>query len=298
MVAWSVEALDDVTIAPGSPLDAMDLMSPFVWREDGVCRIMLRGVPHVTAPDAPTGIIAAGQSRDGLTFTLDPVPAIAPGRDPADHDAGGCEDPTVVLGPEGYRVYYTGVDAARRQGCMMLASGPTLDRLHKRAVVIKAPLGEGNIKEATLVDTSAGERRLFYEYAQANASRIGIAALSPDGESWASLPDPFGIREDGWDNWHLSTGPVVTLPGMDPVMFYNGATVDARWHIGWIMFDRDFTRVTARGIEPLLMPPPAPARNAVDIAFAASAVVEDDLIMLYYSLRDRVLRRATVRAYR
>ena len=27
-------------------------------------------------------------------------------------------------------------------------------------------------------------------------------------------------------------------------MFYNGATHDARWRIGWIAFDRDYERVT------------------------------------------------------
>ncbi len=63
----------------------------------------------------------------------------------------------------------------------------------------------------------------------------------PDGP-WTVLPDPFGIREDSWDNWHLSTGPISQSPGQDPVMFYNGATHDARWRIGWISFDPDFTQ--------------------------------------------------------
>ena len=80
-------------------------------------------------------------------------------------------------------------------------------------------------------------------------------------------------------------------------MFYNGATHDARWRIGWISFDPDFTRVTGRGFEPLLMPPPALDRQATDIAFAASTVTEGDQIALYYSLEDRLLRRAMVRRY-
>ena len=80
-------------------------------------------------------------------------------------------------------------------------------------------------------------------------------------------------------------------------MFYNGATVDARWRIGWIAFDRDFTRVAARGLEPLLIPPPPIDRAATDIAFAASALIEGDAINLYYSLEDRMLSRAIVRVY-
>ena len=106
------------------------------------------------------------------------------------------------------------------------------------------------------------------------------------------------VREDSWDNWHLSTGPIVQMPGRDPVMFYNGATADARWRIGWVTFDPDFTRITDRGVEPLLVPPPAKDRAATDIAFAASTVVQQDgCIHLYYSLEDRMLARAHVRLF-
>ncbi len=45
------------------------------------------------------------------------------------------------------------------------------------------------------------------------------------------------------------------------------------------------------------MPPPAVDRAATDIAFAASTVVEGDNIALYYSLEDRILRRALIRRY-
>ena len=82
----------------------------------------------------------------------------------------------------------------------------------------------------------------------------------------------------------MSTGPIVAWPGCDPVMFYNGATHDARWRIGWITFDRDFGAVTGRGLEPLIMPPPAEDRSATDIAFAASIVLEDERAALYYSV--------------
>lgn len=222
--------------------------------------------------------------------------AIAPGPDP--DDAGGCEDPTVLVMPSGrYLVFYTGVDAARLQGSMMLAEGENLDSLIKRQVVFQAPQGEGNIKEATLAQTSAGDWRLFYEYAANHASRIGMAGgPSPDGP-WTVLPDPFGIREGSWDSWHLSTGPMTIVPGQDPVMFYNGATDDARWRIGWISFDPAFERVTGRGIEPMLVPPPPGNREATDIAFAASTGMEGDRIALYYSLEDRKLCRALITRY-
>ncbi|MBO0748826.1 MAG: glycosidase [Porphyrobacter sp.] len=299
MVAYVVEQLDEVAINGDSPIAGMDLLSPFVWRENGCYRMLLRAVSNPLRTDEPTGVIAAARSDDGLHFQVDPKLAIVPDADPKALDAGGCEDPTVIVAPEGgYTVFYTGVDAGRRQGSLMVASGKTLDRLVKREVAIKAAEGEGNVKEATLVQTRRGGWRLFFEYASENASRVGLARESKPGGPWQQLPVPFTIREKLWDNWHLSTGPVVQLPGLDPVMFYNGATIDARWRIGWISFDEDFTRVTGRCIEPVLVPPPAKLRTEDDIAFAASALIEDGLITLYFSIEDRMLRRARIRAYR
>jgi len=296
-VAYVVEQLDTVTLSAASLVDGMDLMSPFVWREGDLYRMMVRGVPNPLGPHDPTGIIARGESRDGLAFTMDPGLAIVPG--PGSEDLGGCEDPTVVLTEDHrYLVYYTGVDAARAQGSLILASGQDLTSLVKQDVALKAPPGEGNIKEATLAQTAAGDWRLFYEYAANGASRIGMAGGPSEIGPWTTLPDPFGIREDSWDNWHLSTGPIWAAPGCDPVMFYNGATHDARWRIGWISFDADFTRVTGRGLEPLLVPPPPLRRDATDIAFAAATVAEGDRIALYYSLEDRMLRRALIGRYR
>ena len=295
MDTYAVEQLETVTLSGQSAVDHMDLMSPFVWKEGEGYQIMVRGVPYPLGPTDPTGIVARGTSSDGLNFAIQPGLAITPG--PQSADMGGCEDPTVVKVGEEYLVYYTGVDAARRQGSMILAAGPDLQSLTKQELVLKAPPGEGNIKEATLAQTPDGDWRLFYEYAANDASRIGMAGGPTAKGPWTVLPDPFGIREDSWDNWHLSTGPIVQLEGADPVMFYNGATHDARWRIGWISFDAHFSRETGRGLEPMLMPPPPTHRDSTDIAFAASTVIEGDRIALYYSLEDRMLRRALVRRY-
>jgi predicted GH43/DUF377 family glycosyl hydrolase len=76
-------------------------------------------------------------------------------------------------------------------------------------------------------------------------------------------------------------------------MFYNGATRDAKWRIGWIAFDAGFTRVVARRDDPLIIPPPA-GPGDTDIAFAASAVEERNAISLYYSIADKDMIRAKV----
>ncbi|ABQ67063.1 hypothetical protein Swit_0696 [Rhizorhabdus wittichii RW1] len=299
MVAYVVEQLQEVTLdiaGADGRLAHYDLMSPFVWTEGETYRLLVRVVPNPLGPTDPTGIIWGGDSDDGRYFRMRDAPAIVPGPNP--DDAGGCEDPTVVRGEDGaYLVFYTGVDAARSQGALLVAKGPKLTELHEQRVLLRAPEGEGNIKEASLALGSDGRFRLFYEYARNDASRIGMA-VGPTAEGpWTVVDDPFSIREDGWDNWHLSTGPIVQQEGRDPVMFYNGATVDARWRIGWISFAPDFSRVTGRGLEPVIMPPPAKSRDATDIAFAASCLVMGEDIWLYYSLEDKILRRALVRLY-
>lgn len=285
MVAYVVEELQDVTLdiaGPEGRLVDYDLMSPFVWQENSGYRLLVRVLPRPLHPHDPTGLVWAGRSDDGVYFSMATTPTIAPGAR-AD-DAGGCEDPTVLREDDGtYLVYYTGVDAARSQGSLLMAKGPDLSDLREQRVMLKAPPGEGNIKEATLVQSTDGSFRLFYEYARDNASRIGVATgPGPEGP-WTVASDPFPIREAAWDNWHLSTGPILQVDGQDPVMFYNGSTVDARWRIGWISFTPDFSAVTGRGVEPLLIPPPARERSATDIAFAASCVTVGDDIWLYYS---------------
>lgn len=294
-VDFNVKAIEEVVLDGPDALMARDLMSPYIWREpDGRWGIMVRAVVRAGQAMIDTGVIWAGWSDDGRRFAMLDTPSIVPG--PGEHDAGGVEDPTVLRHSDGsYIVYYTGVLADMAHGELAYATGPSLDRLEKRGVALASSKSEGNTKEATVDRTADGHWRLFYEYAADQASRIGLAIGASEVGPWVEQPTPLMPRDGSWDDWHLSTGPLLTTDPDMPVMFYNGATRDARWRIGWVAFDRGCTRVVDRGIEPLVTPPPADDRSATDIAFAASVVVEDDAIWLYYSLEDRKLARARIR---
>ena len=297
MVAYVVEKVDAVWLIAAEPLKSMDWMSPYVWiGTDRKLWMMMRGVPNPMSGFDPTGIIWCGESEEGLTFRMDERAVIMPGPDPL--DAGGVEDPTVVQDADGIMVFYTGLRADRQQSSLLLATGANPYALTKRSVILKAPEGEGNFKEATLLQAPDKSWRLFYEFARDGASRIGMARAPEVGSEWTAMKEMIPIRENSWDNWHLSPGPIIQAPGREPVMFYNGATNDARWRIGWITFDQHCECITDRGLEPMLVPPPATDREATDIAFAASAILQPDgQIHLYYSLEDRKLWRAVVRAY-
>ncbi|WP_354289378.1 glycosidase [Sphingomonas sp. UYEF23] len=295
-VDFNVQELQDIHLMGPPLLMARDLMSPYVWLEpDGRFGIMVRAVTQPGKPMTDTGIIWAGWSDDGVHFAMLDQPSIVPGA-VGEKDAGGVEDPTVVKMEDGsYVVYYTGVEADMAHGEMFYATGPSVDKLVKTGVALASTKSLGNTKEATVDHEKDGRWSLFYEYAADEASRVGLAiGLKVDGP-WDEQPTPFMPREDGWDNWHLSTGPMLLDDPEMPVMFYNGATHDARWRIGWVAFDRKLTRVIDRCIEPLITPPPVPDRTASDIAFAASVTSRDSEIWLYYSLEDRRLSRARLK---
>jgi predicted GH43/DUF377 family glycosyl hydrolase len=297
-IDFTVEQIDGVTVAGPEEVADRDLMSPYVWRRpDGKFAMLVRAVPrgdydHGAASD--TGTIWHALSDDGLAFTVEGGPVLEPG--PGAADIGGCEDPTPVVRPDqSLVVYYTGVDETRAHAELLYATGPSLARLEKRGVAMLNSQSEGNIKEATVDRTKSGEWRLFYEYAHAGASLVGLAIGETIAGPWDHQVQPFAPRPDSWDGWHLSTGPLLTDDKECPVMFYNGATRDARWRIGWIAFDAEYTRVVDRCIEPLITPPPQPDRGSADIAFAASVVVVDGAIWLYYSLADARLFRSRIR---
>src|SRR3546814_10094047 len=67
----------------------------------------------------------------------------------------------------------------------------------------------GNTKEATVGRTADGHWRLWYEYAAENASRVGLAIGPGVAGPWDEQPTPFLPRTNSWDNWHLSTGPML-----------------------------------------------------------------------------------------
>lgn len=294
-IDFNVEELQTITLSGPDALSQRDWMSPYVWQErDGRFGIMVRAVPPLDAKLTDTGQIWAGWSDDGIHFQMLDQPSIVGG--PDELDIGGVEDPTVLVRDDGtYVVYYTGVAADKAHGEMFYATGPSIDRLEKAGVALASTKSMGNTKEATIGRTADDRWRLFYEYAADEASRIGLAVGPDINGPWQEQPTPFMPREDGWDNWHLSPGPMLMDDPDQPVMFYNGATRDARWRIGWIAFDRDCTKVVDRCIEPLLTPPPVDDRTATDIAFAASVVSVDGAIWLYYSLEDRRLARARLR---
>lgn len=292
-LGFTVERIDDVVLDGPAELLKRNLMSPFVWREgkDAGLMALVRAVPPDKGLDEESGRIWLGRSgSDGVVFRMDETPVLVPSDD--GDDALGCEDPTVVQTDAGYVVLYTGVDR-QKNGHLLYATGADIRSLEKRGVALPNSKGEKNSKEATLL--RADDRwQLLYEYSADGHSLISLTDGAGPAGPWDEQPDPFGPRADKWDSWHLSTGPLLRSDPERPVMFYNGADKSADWGIGWAALSPDLRRVTARCDGPLIAPP-ADADGPRDISFAASVVVTEGTIWLYYSRNDRELKRATIR---
>ncbi|BDE05525.1 glycosylase [Vulcanimicrobium alpinum] len=292
---FRLEHIDEVSYACSPELADMYKLSPFVWATEDHFELLLRVVNYSDVPAEKLARIHRGVSLDGLRFALSTSPVIAPGEDVEDaYDSGGCEDPTVSFVDGIYYVYYTGWNEHRKRGELLLASGPSLERLEKRGIALPSMLGVVNPKEAEIVPVDDGTWRLLFEYAHEGRSKVGIASSSSAAGPWIVGAPLFEARP-GWDEWHLSTGPVIRGSDAAPVMFYNGATRAAAWRIGWIVFDPKFTRVIARCEHPIVLPGERRFEEDTDIAFAASAIVDGECIRLYYSIADRHVMRATVR---
>jgi predicted GH43/DUF377 family glycosyl hydrolase len=292
---FEVVAIDRVAISGPDRLLEQDLMSPFGWHApDGGLAVLLRAVPRPLNPGDVTGRIWHGRcDKAGLVFKMDEQPLIEPGPGPL--DIRGCEDPTVVPTGQDCVVYYTGLDK-NGDGQMLYAEGPNVRTLQKKGVALASSKTERNTKEASVDRTSDGKWRLFYEYSKGFQSRVGLAfGPGPDGP-WDEQSDPFDARPESWDSWHISTGPLLMTDADAPVMFYSGANRDAQWGIGWVLFDRNCTRVLMRSNTPLIAPSPA-APDGTAISFSASVIQTEEQIWLYFSRNDRKVFRARLKRH-
>lgn len=294
MHGFRLVRLDELTFSCSEELAAMYKLSPFVWRGEERFELLLRVVNHSDDPSQKVARIHHGTSADGLHFVLSERPVIAPDPDPDAYDNGGCEDPSAALVDGTYYVYYSGWNEHRKRGELLLATGPDLDRLAKRGIALASSDAARNPKEAEIVRVADGSWRLFFEYAHDGKSKIGLARSTAVGGPWDVLAPLFDARPDRWDNWHLSTGPVLGADQRYPVMFYNGATRDAHWRVGWVVFDATYTQVLARSEQPIVLPHIKRQDDDTDIAFAASAIEIDGAIHLYYSVADQYVTRAVI----
>src|SRR5206468_634481 len=136
-----------------------------------------------------------GRGDDGLRFSMDPQPVIAPSLDPSADDAGGCEDPSLAREGGRYHVFYSGWNQGLGQGRLLRAAGREITTLRKYGRFLPDGEHHHNPKEAEIAPCATGGWRLFFEYANDGRSKIGLAKASAFEGQWRIEPDPFAARE-------------------------------------------------------------------------------------------------------
>lgn len=295
MAGWELLSVEPLTMHRTNRLANMYVLSPFVWHDGERFRLLVRAVPRRDdEPRLKMAEIWHGVSEDGGHFDMDVAPTIFPGPDLVDLD--GCEDPTVHVDDETTRVWYTGYNEKQKTGRLLFARGPDVATLAKAGLAIDSTPAFANPKEATVAAAGRNRWRMYFEYAHDGASLVGQAEADTLDGSWTNLSaSPLSPRANRWDCWHLSPGPIIGEGTAYPTMFYNGATENAQWRIGWAAFDKTLNKLVDRCEEPLIEPDGAISEGATDIAFAASAVERDGQVFLYFSQSDQDLRRALLR---
>lgn len=274
-----------------SPLSGMYKLSPFVWEERGIYHILIRAVNPSEDATQKVARVYYGTSSDGIQFNMNDGPILAPGTN--NYDKDGCEDPAVVHQNDNYLVYYTGWNQTKLEGQLLLAQGPSIESLSLSSIAIPSKQPYINPKEATVAQFKNGKWVLFFEYANEGRSKIGKASSEKADGPWRTEGEFLPALKDSWDSYHLSPGPVLANILDQTVMFYNGADSNAHWRIGWAIIDSE-GQVMERSKYPLITPPKGEPGDT-DIAFAASAILVDKEIWLYYSIADKATYRATVK---
>jgi len=272
------------------PLEGMFKLSPYVWEENGLYRMLIRAVNPSQDITQQVARIYYGESENGIHFKMDDGPVIAPGIYAESKD--GVEDPTVVCLDDGYLIYYTGWNLTKREGQLLFSKGM---EIHDLEYYGKAMASHGkylNPKEATVSQLKDGKWVLFFEYADGGRSRVGKATSDRPHGPWKVTGEYLKSREGSWDSWHMSAGPMITDAENESVMFYNGANEQAHWRVGWVTMDST-GKIKERSDEPLITPE-RDRKGNVDIAFSASAIARENEIWLYYSTQDQQPFRAHI----
>ncbi len=290
MSTYKLIKTEELRLACTLPLEGMYKLSPWVWKEKSIYKMLVRAVN--TSEDATQKVarIYSGISNNGIDFKMSDGAVIAPGTNSYDKD--GCEDPTVVCINNKYLVYYTGWNQTKMEGQLLLAKGKTLDTLKLSGVAVASKKPYINPKEATVTKLKNGKWLLLFEYANQKRSKLGKAVSTKAAGEWKIDGEFLKAVKDSWDSYHLSPGPALIDSNGEFVMFYNGSDAKTRWRIGWIKMNNE-GKITDRSKTPLITPPKNKP-GETDIAFAASAVLVNKHIWLYYTTADKSMFRAII----
>ena len=286
--AWTrLNGGEPILVPQGSGFEAAGVFNPAVIKDGG------RYVMLYRAQDGRgTSRIGIATGRDGIHFTRESEPALAP---EAEYErGGGVEDPRLVKIGATFYLTYTAYDGKNAQ--LALATSPDLRRWARRGVIMPANVGRWNVKwtksGAILTEPVGGRYWMYYMAdAAAGSDQMGVAS-STDLLRWTEALDaPVLARRPGvFDSRVVEPGPPPVMLPEGIFLVYNGADDRLVYRTGWVLFDRnDPTRVLARSTTPLFEPEREWERigQVPSVVFVEGLVREGRRWLFYYGGADR-----------
>ncbi len=228
------------------------------------------------------------RSRDGIRFEIDERPTIMP---EGPLETWGIEDPRITCLDGEYLITYSAV-SDKGVGVGLIRT--TDFRSFRRMGLILPPTN----KDAVIFPERIGGKVMMLH--RPVPSGIGTPdiwlAESDDLKSWGHHRFVMGVRPGSWESARIGAGcvPIRTENGW--LILYHGADEQHRYGMNAALLDaRDPARVIARLPEPLMIPEAEYEKEGFfsDVVFACGAVVDGDLVHMYYGAADEHMGRVT-----
>ena len=235
--------------------------------------------------------LRCARSRDGIHFSVDPDPAIAP---TTDIEEFGCEDPRATY-LEG-RWHITYVSVSRIGVTVSLALTSDFRTYEKHGAVLPP-----DQKDLALFPEKRDGRyvALTRPMPSSFGHVLGIWIALPDGPlPWGAHRPLVLPREGRWDERQTGAGTVPFLCPKGWIEIYHGVNAGLDYALGAVLLDRaDPATCLARSGEPILRPERPYERVGLfpDVVFTCGHVPLDDAsrrVRVYYGAADSVVAAA------
>lgn len=232
------------------------------------------------------------RSKDGIHFTIDSAPAMYPANQ---YERFGIEDPRITKIEDTYYINYSA--CSNLTGVTTNLASTKDFKTFTRHGVIFTP---DNKDIAIFPEKINGK---YYAFNRPASAEYGMRDLwiseSPDLISWGNHKLIMRARNDAWDDGRIGCGAVPFKTSRGWLEIYHGATKDHRYCLGAALFDlNDPTKVIARSHQPIIQPETEYERHGFfdNVIFNCGALLEDDILKLYYGAADVCMCYAEISA--
>ncbi|MDO3411470.1 glycoside hydrolase family 130 protein [Saccharibacillus sp. CPCC 101409] len=225
--------------------------------------------------------IRIARSADGRHFTVDDKPFIYPS---GELETFGIEDPRVTQIGDTYYIYFSAASPVGI-GESLVSTKDFVHTEHHGMI-----FGPDNKDVIIFPEKVGGKYYALHRPTTPSTGRPEVWLAESDNLLyWGNHKHLLGLRADRWDSGRIGGGAVPIRTERGWLALYHGATKEHRYCMGAVLLDADDpSRVLARSARPILEPEAPYETDGFfgGVVFACGAVVDGDVVRLYYGAAD------------